>query len=121
MKKLLVLVLAVFGFGTASFAQSQSSFIYKLNDEKTFDKLSSFLHVDLEQREGLQFVFTEAEKRLEKEAAEGATMGEAINKAIYFNLANAKVILSKDQYRKFACLINLSIINENERELFAEK
>lgn len=121
MKKLLVLALAVFGFGTAVFAQSPCSFIYKLNDEKTFEKLSHFLLVDSEQRESLQFVFSEAEKKLEKETANGAVLGEAINKAIYFNLANAKAVLSEEQYRKFVSIINLSINNENERELLAAK
>ncbi|WP_321424347.1 hypothetical protein [uncultured Bacteroides sp.] len=121
MKKLLVLVLAVLGFSTATFAGSPSSFIYKLNEGKTFSRVSSFLSADPEQRETLQFIFGEAEKRIEKEIAKGASYDEAVNKAIYFNLANARVILSKDQYHKFVCLINLSINNENSSELYAEK
>lgn len=121
MKKLFVLVVAVLGFTSATFAESPSSFIYKLNDTKTFNKVSSFLSADSEQRENLQFVFGEAEKKIEKEMAKGASYDEAVNKAIYFNLANARVILSKDQYHKFVCLINLSINNENSSELYAEK
>jgi len=120
MKKLLVLVLAVFGFATATFAGSPSSFIYKLNNEKTFNRVASYLSVKSEQKDGLQFVFNEAEKRMERATAKGVTLEEATEKALYFNLANAKVILSGDQYFKFVCLLNLSINNEKERELLAE-
>lgn len=122
MKRLLILVVAVVSFGATTFASNPSgSFVYKLNDEKTFNRVASYLGVGFEQKDDLYYVFNEGEKRISRATEKGATLEEAIQKAIYFNLANARVILSRDQYIKFVSLINLTINNEKKDELFAEK
>jgi len=84
MKKLLVLVLAVFGFATATFAGSPSSFIYKLNNEKTFNRVASYLSVNSEQKDGLQFVFNEAEKRMERATSKRCYIGRSNRKGALF-------------------------------------
>jgi hypothetical protein len=115
MKRLVVLVLAVFGFGAATFAgnnSSSTSFIHKMNNEKTFDGIASFIGADFDQRDVLHNIFTEAERRLEKATKNGVSVEDATNKAIYFNLGNARQILSKSQYLRLVGLVNLTIYND---------
>ena len=117
MKRLVILLVAVLGFGATTFAGNNNSeafsnsFIYKMNEAKTFDKIASFLQVGFEQKDALEYVFGEATKVMDKAAKNGASVDEATEKAVYFNLGNAKQILSRDQYIKFVGLINLTMIN----------
>ncbi len=116
MKRLLVLVLAVFGFGATIFAENNSSsnnFIYKMSQGKTFDGIVSYVGANFEQRDILHDIFTEAQRRLDKATKDGASIEDATNKAIYFNLGNSRQILLKDQYLKLVALINLTIYNDN--------
>lgn len=124
MKRLSVFMLAVLGFGTATFAGSpvsSSKCVYTLNDESTLNGIANFLKTDAEQKETLKYVFSEGERRMERATAKGATEEEASTKAIFFNLGNARAILSEAQYKKIVSIVNLTIYNEKERELFAEK
>ena len=124
MKRLLVLALVVFGFGAATFAGNNSStgsFISKMNNERTFDGIASYLGVNFDQKDVLHYIFTEAERRMELSTRKGVSAEDAAQKAIYFNLGNAKRVLSNDQYVKLVCIVNLTINNERDYELFAEK
>ncbi len=121
MKRLLVLSVVALSFVATTFASEPTSVIDKLNDQKTFDRVANYLGADYDQREGLQYVFNESSRRLNKATEKGATVGEATEKALYFNLANARVILSSEQYKKFLSLINLTINNEEKTDLLAEK
>lgn len=129
MKRLLVLALAAFGFGAATFAgnsnatttaSSSNSFIYRMNDATTFNGIANFLKMSYQQKDIMQYVFSEAEKVMREATEKGASAKEAVEKAIYFNLGNAREVLSREQYIKFVGLINLTVYNDNNGELFSE-
>jgi hypothetical protein len=124
MKRLFLTVVVALSLGTATFAgnnNSSSNFISKMNEEKTFNGIASYLDADFEQRDALQYIFSEAERRMEHATKNGVSAGDATQKAIYFNLGNAKQVLSRDQYIKLVGILNLTINNQMNYELFAEK
>lgn len=124
MKRLFLTVVAALSLGTATFAgnnNTSASFISKMNEEKTFDGIASYLGVNFDQRDALQYIFNEAERRMANATKNGASVEEATQKAIYFNLGNARQVLSRDQYLKFVGIVNLTINNEKNYGLFAEK
>ena len=53
-------------------------------------------------------------------SAVGSENDAAAEKALWFNLGNAKHILTADQYKKYLATINLSIY-VNSSEFYAEK
>jgi hypothetical protein len=124
MKRLFLTVVAALSLGTATFAgnnSSSNSFISKMNESKTLDGIASYLGASFDQKDALQYIFSEAERRMENATKNGVSLEDATQKAIYFNLGNAKQVLSRDQYVKFVGIVNLTINNQRSYELFAEK
>ncbi len=117
MKKVLVSV-ALFAvmFSANIFAQSNYDVFYKLNEKSTFNSMVRYLQADYSQASDLQYVFTLTEKKL-KAAKDNSVNTE---KALRFNLANVKAVLSPEQYRKYLTVLNLSVQNQ-EVTYFAEK
>jgi len=120
MKRLFVLGLAVMAFGATVFANG-NGVIYKLNNENTLKRVAHYLNADYQQKDDLQYVFGESVKRYEKAISKGESVDQASQKALRFNLANARAILSPDQYKKFIQVLNISVINEASTTLLAEK
>ena len=119
MKKIFILaVFAITAFAN-SFALELNEYkvFYKLNNEKTFNSLTRYLDVESEQKEQLKYVFSLTEKKM-KNAIENENE-VAAEKAMWFNLANAKSILSEEQYKKYLIAINLSVYVDNG-EYYAE-
>ena len=120
MKRLFVLGLAVMALGVGAFAQESSGFVAKLNEKTTFDRVSEFVDVDYYQKRNLQYIFNEASKRFDRATAQGLGEEAALEKAINFNVANAKAILSDYQYRKYLQILN-KINNETNPLFYASK
>ncbi len=120
MKKIFVLAIIALATVSNSFALDLNEYkvFYKLNNEKTFTSLSRYLGTSSAQEEQLKYVFTETERKMK--SAVGSENDAAAEKALWFNLGNAKHILTADQYKKYLATINLSIY-VNSSEFYAEK
>ena len=118
MKKVLVLVMVV--FATSAFAINPTNYkaVYKLNNETTFNSLVRYLNADGTQADQLKYVFELTENKLK--SALKSDNEVAADKAIMFNVGNAKNILSDSQYKKYLAVLNLSVNNESE-ELLSQK
>lgn len=119
MKKILVLVMVALATATSSFAKSPVKYetLYKLNNEHTFKSMVRYLRANEEQKDQLMHVFSRTEKKLKK-----ALMKEdfiAADKAVKYNLSNAKYLLTEDQFDKYEAVINVSIYN-SDTEMIAD-
>ena len=115
MKKILVFVMVA--FATSAFALNPSNYkaVYKLNDETTFNSLARYLNVDDSQADQLKYVFELTEDKMK--SALKADNEAAADKALLFNVGNAKHILSEKQYKKYLVVLNLSINNSSDEFL----
>jgi len=120
MKKIVLLVLFAVAVYTNSFALELNDYkvFCKLNNEVTLNSLSRYLNVSDEQRDQLRYLFELTESKVK--SAIYKTDEEAAEKALYFNLGNAKYILSEEQYKKYLVVLNLTVFG-NEEVLLAEK
>jgi len=112
MKKVLVVFLVSVAFATSVFAGNNDKYdvFIKMNNQKTFDGLVNYLNADYSQAEKLELVFSMTEQKL-KSALKNENEVE-VEKVIFFNLGNAKLVLSEKQYKKYLTIINLSINNK---------
>ncbi len=119
MKRLVVLGFAILALGTSAFASSET-LVAKLNEKTTLERVVDFADIDFSQKKDLQFIFNEAVKRYNEAMASGISETEAQQKAVSFNVANAKIILNNYQFKKFLQVIN-EINNESSYSVIAEK
>ena len=121
MKKILVIVMVLVAGATSTFAMNPTDYevFYKLNNTSTFNGLVRYLNADSEQAESLKYVFELAENKI-KTALKAENEVDA-EKAMNFNLANAKDILTPRQYKKYLTIINLTINNKYDEVLLTEK
>lgn len=121
MKKI-VLVLMIFVAG-ATVASAINPVHYKVfnsfNNEPVFNRLVKYLNADGDQVDNLKYVFELTENRMK--SAVKSDNDAAFQKAMNFNLANAKNILSRDQYTKYLSMVNITIRNGYQDVLFSEK
>jgi rubrerythrin len=120
MKKIIlsvVLMLTVYGNSFAMELNDYSVFS-KINNETTLRSLVRYLDADAEQHSQLKFVFRLTDEKV-KSAVNNGNEVEA-EKALYFNLANMKHLLSPEQYKKYLVVLNLTVAG-NEEVLLAEK
>ena len=120
MKKNLGLALMAVLFASNSFAigLNESKVFNKLNNQSTVNSLSKYLEITNEQKDQLKYIFELTSIKLSDALNKEDEI--AAEKAVWFNLGNAKLILTDIQYRKYLTTINLTI-NTNNSELFAEK
>lgn len=121
MKKILVIVMVLVASTASTFAINPSDYdvFYKMNNNSTFYGLVRYLNADSEQAENLKYVFTITENELKSAVKSGNDA--AAEKAMNFNLGNAKNILTSVQYKKFLTIINLTVSNRYEEVLLTEK
>ena len=112
MKKVLVLVMVA--IATSAFAINPGSYkaVYKLNNEPTFDALVRYLDVNDNQADQLKYVFQLTENKMKSALKSENEL--AADKVLLFNVANAKYILSDEQYKKYLVVLNLSVNNDKE-------
>jgi hypothetical protein len=120
MKKIfsLVVILAAFGASVSAVNPSEYTVFSRLNNESTFNSLARYLNVDYTQADQLKYVFSLTENKLK--TAMKADNEVAAEKALRFNLGNAKLVLSEEQYKKYLIVLNVSIYHEREEALLAE-
>jgi esterase/lipase len=106
-KYILVIMLAIAGATAAQTMElNDYKVLNKLNNETTFNSLIRYLEANEDQIDQLKYVFTLTERKLEY--ANKKTSLVAAEKALMFNLGNAKYILTEEQYRKYLRVLNVS-------------
>ena len=112
MKKVLVLVMVA--FATSAFAINPGNYktVYKLNNESTFNALTRYLAVDENQADQLKYVFQLTESKMKSALKSENEL--AADKVLLFNVANAKYILTDEQYKKYLVVLNLSVNNDKD-------
>ncbi len=120
MKKNLGLAIMAVLFASNSFAigLNESKVFNKLNNQSTVNSLSKYLEISQEQKEQLINIFELTSVKLTQALNKEDEM--AAENAVWFNLGNAKLILTDTQYRKYLSTINLTI-NTSNNEFYAEK
>ena len=114
MKKI-ILVLAVVFAGLTSVSANElakAEVFTKLSNESTFRSLVRYLEVDAEQTQDLKYIFMLTNKKVNS-ALKRESVVDA-EKAMMFNLGNAKHILSAEQYRKFLLVLNMTIQSKGD-------
>jgi hypothetical protein len=122
MKKILVIVMVLVAGATSTFAVNPADYdvFCKLNNPSTFTGLMKYLDADDDQADYLKLVFSMAEDKM-KTALKADNEVDA-EKAMNFNLGNAKNVLTSRQYKKYLTIINLTVNNRNNEEvLLTEK
>lgn len=122
MKRLFILAVAIFSLDSAAFAANNDySFLSKLNDKEKFNGLVNYLEADYEQQRYLKEIFELSSLKMERASRSGENSEKEVKKALAFNLANTKSILSPEQYKKYLIVLNMTSINSNNTSLLAEK
>ena len=113
MRKMFVILAILVASATSTFAVNpeKTEVFYKLNNEKVFNGLMRYLDTNNDQTENLKVVFEYTESKMKNAEKKGDD--KAYDKAVIFNLANAKYFLSRAQYKKYLTLLNLSLNNTN--------
>lgn len=121
MKKILVTIMVLVAGATSTYAANPADYevFNQLNNNSTFNGLVRYLNADSEQAESLKYVFAVAGNKLEA-ALKSENEADA-EKAMNFNLGNAKNILTDYQYKKYLTIINLTINNRYNEVLLTEK
>jgi hypothetical protein len=86
-----------------------------MNNSSTFKGLVRYLKADSEQTENLKYIFEVTNN--EMQTALKADNEKAAEKAMNFNLGNARNILTSYQYKKYLTIINLTINNKYEEDI----
>ena len=112
MKKVLVLVMVA--IATSAFAINPGNYktVYKLNNESTFNALTRYLAVDENQADQLKYVSQLTESKMKSALKSENEL--AADKVLLFNVANAKYILTDEQYKKYLVVLNLSVNNDKD-------
>lgn len=122
MKKILLVMFALAVSTASTFAidPAQKTVFVSLNNYKVFDRVTDYLKTDLDQTDYLKDIFYMTEQKMDK--ASKNNDNEAFEKAVYFNLANARAVLSRAQYKKYLQLLNTTISYNynNSSNLLAE-
>ena len=120
MKKIVLAIVALVAVATSTKAINpvECEVFYKLNDSIAFNRVMTYIDADSDQAEHLKYICEITELRM-KAALKDGDEAKA-EKAMNFNLANAKNTLSGYQYKKYLTLINLTANNRYEELLFSE-
>ena len=111
MKKMMIALVAMFVMTMSAYAQS-------VNDSKlTFDRLSSYLELRVDQREPVKTAMAQFSKSMEayyqlKDASKSAEAWEKIQDR---HKATMKSILDEKQYDKYIQMLDLTVRNAAER------
>lgn len=116
MKKLFMLVAVAFALTASVSAQSGDySFLVKLGEKPTFKAISNYIGTSFDQYDAVREILQDSSVKME--AAIKSNDETAVKKALYFNLANMRAVLSKEQYRKYLAVLNASYNNQQIKSL----
>jgi uncharacterized cupredoxin-like copper-binding protein len=113
-----MIMLASVSFSASALELNEYKVFNRLNNESTQKSLAVYLQTSESQAEMLKTVFEKTGEKM-KYAIENENE-VAAEKAMWFNLANAKSILTPAQYKKYLVALNLTIHSRNY-EVLAEK
>jgi hypothetical protein len=121
MKKIMLVLVVLVAAATSTYAINpvESSVFYTFNNEPVFNRLMRYINADEDQSDNLKYIVEATESRMR--AATKSGNDAAFDKAVNFNLANAKNILSHSQYIKYLSMINLTLSNRSNEALLSEK
>jgi len=121
MKKILmVIIVALAGISVTNAMEMRDyNVLYKLNDNTVFNSLVRYLDINDSQADQLAYVFELTQEKLNR--ANLRSDLSAAEKAMYFNLGNAKYILSENQYRKYLIILNVSRFSNYEEYIADNK
>jgi len=118
MKKALVLVMVAFATSVFAIEPTNYRAIYKLNDQKTFNELIRYLNVDDTKADDLKFVFELTQSKMK--SALKSNDEAKIEKVLFFNMGNAKYILSDKQFKEYLAALNL-LVNTDKIDLLTQR
>ena len=122
MKRLFILAVALFSLSSVTFAaDGDYAFLSKLNEKEKFNGLVNYLEADYDQQRYLKEIFELSSQKMEKASQSGDQSGKDAKKALAFNLANTKSVLSAEQYKKYLIVLNMTSVNSNNTAFLAEK
>ena len=121
MKKILLVLVVMVAGATATYAINpvETGVFYTFNNEPVFNRLMKYLNVDEDQADNLKYIFEATENRMK--TATKSDNDVAYTKAVNFNLANARNILTHAQYIKYLSMINLTLTNRYQEVALGEK
>lgn len=112
MKRLSILVMAIVAFCISTYASGEYNVLWSLNNQKTFYAVTEYVGANDEQSKELRDIFYSSSERL-RDALVNNNRADA-EKALDFNLANAKAILTPEQYRKYLQILNTTYNQQRE-------
>jgi len=120
MKKIVLAIVALVAISTSGKAINpvDCNVFCQLNDSVAFTGIMKYIDADSEQAEHLKYICDLTEKKMKVALTEGDDI--KAEKAMTFNLANAKNTLSDYQYKKYLTLINLTVNNKYEELLLSQ-
>ena len=107
----LVTLIAVTSTAANAIDIAKGEVFMKCNQETVFRSLVNYLDMNGFQSDEMKVVFSSTERKIKSALKESSQ--ESIEKAVGYNLKNARRILTKEQYKKFLYIINLSYHNSN--------
>jgi hypothetical protein len=121
MKKMMLVLAVLVAGATSTYAVNpvETGVFYTINDEPVFNRLMKYIDADGEQSDNLKYIFEATTNKLKTATKSGNEA--AYNKAVSFNLANAKNILSHSQYIKYLSMLNLTMTNRYQELALSEK
>jgi len=121
MKKMMLVLAVLVAGATSTYAVNpvETGVFYSINNEPVFNHLMKYLDVDGEQSDNLKYIFEATTNKMKTAAKSDNEV--AYSKAVNFNLANAKNILTRSQYVKYLSVINITLTNRYQDLAFSEK
>ena len=113
-----MIMLASVSFSACALELNEYKVFNRLSNESTQKSLARYLQTSEAQAEMLKTVFEQTGNKMKHAIDNENEM--AAEKAMWFNLANAKSILTPAQYKKYLVALNLTVHSRNY-EVLAEK
>lgn len=120
MKKIVLSALLMLAVCGSTFAMDLSDYkvFSKLNNDATLRSLVRYLKADADQSDKLKYIFELTERKVNSAVNKGDE--KSAEKAMFFNLGNAKYVLSADQYKKYLLVLNMTVAGREEDIYVAE-
>ncbi|MDH6307661.1 putative membrane protein [Dysgonomonas sp. PFB1-18] len=114
MKRLSILFAAVLLFSISSYAQNGDEYnvLWSLNQKTTQNTVTDYVKASPEQSEQLQKIFYDSTQLLVNALTDNSK--NDARKALYYNIANAKSVLSQKQFKKYLEILNITYHQQQE-------
>lgn len=115
MKRLSILLVGILIFSINSFAKDGDEYnvLWTLKNSATANAIAEYIEATPEQAQIMDNIYYASVQRL-TEALSESSKTEA-QKALYFNIANAKAVLSPAQFRKYLTILNKTYYNQQNK------